>query len=140
MKITALDTVEKAKVTMEGAKAVTIVFRIPRDQAPLPEEALKKAEEGGIQLVFQGALIKMMGKGDQITHAEVATNLKEGEEATDDNRNVVPVDVLITGSGRFPELIYVPRKSEEQAEGWETLFPYPSPYAKQDIGMFRLVR
>ncbi len=123
---------------MEGAKGVTIVFRIPREQAPLPEEELKKAEEGGIQLVFQGALTKMMGKDDQITHVEIATFSEESKEVSEGHRNVVPVDILITGSGRFPELSYVPKKSDDdQGEGWETLFPYPSPYAEEDIGMFR---
>jgi hypothetical protein len=48
------------------------------------------------------------------------------------------VDILITGAGRFPELIYVPGKNDDdQTKGWETLFPYPSPNAEQDIGMFR---
>lgn len=122
----------------EGAKAVTIVFRVPREQAPLPEEELKKAEEGGIQLVFQGVLTKMMGKEDQITHVEIATFSEEGRAVSEDNRNVLPLDILITGSGRFPELIYVARKRGEQDGGlWETLFPYPSPYAEDDIGMFR---
>jgi hypothetical protein len=54
------------------------------------------------------------------------------------------VDSLLTGAGRFPELVYVPRKMETQ-EGapeqgtilWETLTPYPSPFASQDIGIFR---
>ena len=123
----------------EGAEAVTIVFRVPRDQAPLPEEALKKVEETGIRLVFQGALTKMMGKEDQMTHVEIATLSEDGGKQGKDNRDVLPVDLLITGSGRFPELIYVPRESEEdQGETlWETHFPYPGPYAEQDIGMFR---
>jgi formate dehydrogenase beta subunit len=122
----------------EGAKGVTIILRVPRDQAPLPEEELKKVEEEGIQLVFQGALTKMMGEDDQITHAEITTFSEEDKEVSEDNRNVVPVDMLITGSGRFPELIYVPGKNDDgQTGGWETLFPYPSPYAEQDIGMFR---
>jgi NADPH-dependent glutamate synthase beta subunit-like oxidoreductase len=120
----------------EGAKAVTMVLRVPRNQAPLPEEELKKVEEAGVQLVFQGALTKMMGNNDQITHVEISTFSEDA--VSEDNKKVVPVDILITGSGRFPELIYVPGKGEnDQTEGWETLFPYPSPYAEQDIGMFR---
>jgi hypothetical protein len=53
---------------------------------------------------------------------------------------------LLTGAGRFPELVYVPRKvqaEEEEGEArgpsdeWETLIPYPSPVADQDSGIFR---
>jgi hypothetical protein len=55
------------------------------------------------------------------------------------------VDTLITGAGRFPELIYVPHREgddDEEADlkdpiQWVTLFPYPSPFAKEDIGIFR---
>ena len=80
----------------------------------------------------------MMGEDDQITHAEITTFSEDGREQGADSRNVVPVDILITGAGRFPELIYVPGKNDDdQTKGWETLFPYPSPNAEQDIGMFR---
>jgi NADPH-dependent glutamate synthase beta subunit-like oxidoreductase len=65
-------------------------------------------------------------------------------DGTEAERETLPVDTLLTGAGRFPELIYVPRKAETEegaqeqgATQWETLTPYPSPFAGQDIGIFR---
>jgi formate dehydrogenase beta subunit len=124
----------------KGAKGVTLVFRSSREHAPLPEEALKKAEEAGIQLIFCGALTKMMGKDDRITHVEIATISEDGKEVSNVDRSVLPLDILVTGSGRFPELIYVGRQKGENKDDdglWETLTPYPSPLAEQDIGIFR---
>jgi hypothetical protein len=51
----------------------------------------------------------------------------------------------LTGTGRFPELIYVNRSNSEEEEpervenggAWETVYPYPSPAAEEDMGMFR---
>jgi hypothetical protein len=63
---------------------------------------------------------------------------------TEEQREAIPADTLLTGAGRFPELIYVPRKAETEEDAqvqgstqWETLTPYPSPFAGQDIGIFR---
>ena len=53
----------------------------------------------------------------------------------------------MTGAGRFPELIYIPQANENEEEGteaqpsspvlWETLTPYPGPFAREDKGIFR---
>jgi len=125
----------------EGAKSVRIVMRKSRDQAAYSERDLAAAEQEGIQLHFQSALTKMMGEGSALAQVEVVRLSLDG---TEERRDAIPVDSLLTGAGRFPELIYVPRKMETQ-EGapeqgtilWETLTPYPSPFASQDIGIFR---
>ena len=125
----------------EGAKSVRIVMRKSRDQAAYSERDLAAAEQEGIQLHFQSALTKMMGEGSALAQVEVVRLSLDG---TVERRDAIPVDSLLTGAGRFPELIYVPRKMETQ-EGapeqgtilWETLTPYPSPFASQDIGIFR---
>ena len=125
----------------EGAKSVRIVMRKSSDQAAYAEEELAEAEQEGIRFHFQSALIRMMGEGSALTQAEVVRLSTDGTEA---ERETLPVDTLLTGAGRFPELIYVPRnvESEEGAQEqgatrWETLTPYPSPFAGQDIGIFR---
>jgi hypothetical protein len=81
----------------------------------------------------------MTGEGPALTRVEVARLSSEGME---EQRESIHVDVLLTGAGRFPELIYVPRKAEEGGPGqgailWATLTPYPSPFASEDIGIFR---
>jgi len=125
----------------EGAKSVRIVMRKSRDQAAYAEKDLAAAEEEGIRLRFQSALTRMMGEGSALTQVEVVRLSPDGAEA---ERETLPVDTLLTGAGRFPELIYVPRKVESEEGGpeqgvirWETLTPYPSPFAVEDIGIFR---
>ncbi|UCF82285.1 MAG: FAD-dependent oxidoreductase, partial [Desulfobacteraceae bacterium] len=132
-----------ASAIKEVASSVHIVFRTPRNRAPFSEDELKKAEDQGIHFHFQSAVTKMIGEADQLTHVEVARVSEVGRE--EDERGLIPVDTLLTGAGRFPELIYVPRLKDDEDEGvelkdpipWETLFPYPSPFAKEDIGIFR---
>jgi formate dehydrogenase beta subunit len=125
----------------EGAKSVRIVMRKSRDQAAYSERDLAAAEQEGIRFHFQSALTKMVGEGSALTRVEVVLLSPDG---TEEQREAIPADSLLTGAGRFPELVYVPRKAETQ-EGapeqgtiqWETLTPYPSPFASQDIGIFR---
>jgi hypothetical protein len=83
----------------------------------------------------------MMGEGAALTQVEVVRLSADGTEVL---RETVPADTLLTGAGRFPELIYVPRKTETDGRTpgqgmiqWDTLTPYPSPFAVQDIGIFR---
>jgi hypothetical protein len=85
----------------------------------------------------------MIGEGSQLTHVEIAHISEEGNG--DGDRELVPLDTLLTGAGRFPELIYVPLMEDGEGEEaelkdpipWETLFPYPGPFAQEDIGIFR---
>jgi NADPH-dependent glutamate synthase beta subunit-like oxidoreductase len=127
----------------EGAKGVHLVFRDSREDAPFSEKDLAVAEEKGIRLSFQSAVTKMIGSGSRLSHAEIAPLTSQGEESASE---VVEADVLLTGAGRFPELVYVPHRDQGEAEedepqgesgAWETLVPYPSPVADQDIGIFR---
>ena len=132
-----------ATAIKEGANKVYVVFRIPRDSSPFSGEEIKKAEGQGIHFYFQSAVTRMIGEGDQLTYVEIAGVSEDGKE--EGERELVPVDTLLTGAGRFPELIYIPHREEDEDEEmelkdpiqWETLFPYPSPFAKEDIGIFR---
>ena len=125
----------------EGAKTVYVVSRKSEDQSVYSAKDLAAAEQEGIRFHFRSALTKMMGEGPALTQVEVVRLSLNG---TEEQKETVPVDTLLTGAGRFPELIYVPRKMETQ-EGvpeqgpilWETLIPYPGPFSMQDIGIFR---
>ena len=132
----------------QGAKNVYMVIRRPHENSPFTEEALKTAEKEGVQFYFQSVVTRMTGEEDSLTHVEVAPISEQGDEESYRERELIPVDILLTGSGRFPELIYVPVKEDvqegEEKEaspgthiGWETLVPYPSPFALGDMGMFR---
>ena len=128
----------------EGAESVHMVFRKTRNKvAPSEEQFKKAAESAGIHLHFGSALTRMQGAGPDLTHVELAPVSEQGRARA--QRELIAVDTLLIGGGRFPELIYAERKAEgepsEVAQGgplqWETLVPYASPFAEQDIGIFR---
>jgi len=127
----------------EGARSVTIVSRTSREGFPALDEELRDVEERGVQLYFESGLIRMMGEGYALTHVELVRLSREG--CGEGESALIPVDTLLIGAGRFPELIYAPKKAaadaeeDQSAEGsyWETVLPYPSPFAQQDIGIFR---
>jgi len=137
---------EAARIRIqEGAEGVHLIFRKRRDLAPYSREELEKAEQEGIQFHFESALTKMIGEGSKLTEVEIAPLSASGQESAEGQRETFPIDLLLMGAGRFPELIYVSRKAGEDlgaegAEGpilWETLVPYASPYAEEDFGIFR---
>ncbi len=124
----------------EGAEKISIILRTSRDQVISSPEDIAKAEELGIEFHFQSAVTRLIGEADALTHIEIVQLTESGEEKGD--RVLLPADTLLTGAGRFPELIYVPLKEKvEEDTGepvqWETLIPYPGPFAEQDIGIFR---
>jgi formate dehydrogenase beta subunit len=127
----------------EGAESVHMVLRKSRSKAVYSEEQLKKAESAGIHFHFGSAVTRMQGAGPHLTHVEIARVSEQGRAQA--QRELISVDTLLIGGGRFPELIYVERKTgaevSEAAQGgplqWETLVPYASPFAEQDIGIFR---
>jgi NADPH-dependent glutamate synthase beta subunit-like oxidoreductase len=126
----------------EGAKSVHLLFRKSRDEAPYADEDIQWAEAEGIQCHFESALTKMIGEGDNLTHVEISPALEWAKEGAEPSREVFAVDTLLTGAGRFPELIYVPRFEDTEQETavtdlWETLVPSPSPFAEEDVGIFR---
>lgn len=123
----------------EGAERVYLVFRKARPECPLSEDEVQRAEEEGIEFLFGAGLTRMAGDGPALTHVEIA---RLGEKGEAEQRETLAVDTLLVGAGRFPELVYVPKgqngeSPEGTAGGWETVLPYPSPFAEQDIGMFR---
>ena len=132
----------------QGAEKVYMVFRTAQESTSFSEEELNQGGKQGIRFIFQSAVTRMMGEGPNLTHVEIAHISEQGEE--EGERELLLVDSLLTGTGRFPELIYVPRRVDGENEEtetdevdplkpvqWETLVPYPGPFAKQDTGIFR---
>ncbi len=134
----------------QGAKNVYMVVRSPYKDSLFTQKAFKEAEEEGVQFYFQSVVTRMAGKEESLTQVEIAPISERGEEESYRERELIAIDTLLTGSGRFPELIYIPIKenqgaaeeeekntAEENVIGWETLIPYPSPFAQEDLGIFR---
>ena len=94
---------EAAKAAKEGGAAVCVVFRSSKELVPVTEEDLDAAAAEGIRILYETALTRMIGQGSDLTQVEVMNVSGQGEA------EVMAVDTLLTGAGRFPELIYVPR-------------------------------
>jgi len=147
-------SIDAANICLQsGSEQVHVLFRGTRAEAPFTDEEIKAGEQLGIQFHFNSALVKMIGQGPQLQAVEIASletfDHEKGTAAIKEGTvEVVNVDNLIVGAGRFPELIYVPRRTEQEpgtAEAaedrqpleWETAAPYAGPFAQEDIGIFR---
>jgi len=124
----------------EGAEDVYLVFRGREQDGPFSPETLRDAREVGVRFLFRSAVTKMVGEGENLQKVVISHLGRKAEEAQEE----IVADLLLTGAGRFPELIYVPQPSEKNEEDsesqplvWETLVPYPSPFATEDTGIFR---
>lgn len=138
-----------AKIALEqGAEQVYLLTRTPRENSRLADEELSAAEKEGIEIRYQSTLIGMLGRADQLTHAQIGD--LAGDGSVGGEPETLPVDTIVIGAGRWPELIYVPAQppgeedenipeTEKAADElrWKTLLPYPSPFAVEDIGLFR---
>lgn len=112
-----------------GANRVYVLFREPQKRLDprLRNDALAK----GIEVIEGGILITLSGEGNQLSEVEIRV---AGQ------RRFLDIDSILVSAGRFPELIYVPRfRGEEKGYSgqWTTVYPYPSPFAKEDLGLFR---
>jgi len=128
---------EAAGAAREAGAAVCVVMRSEKALVPVSDEALDAAEGEGIRIIYEAALSKMIGEGDRLTQVEVMSVSGQGEA------EVISVDTLLTGAGRFPELIYVPRVEADETDApqevdtWQTVVPYASQFASDDVGLFR---
>jgi NADPH-dependent glutamate synthase beta subunit-like oxidoreductase len=133
---------EAARVSLQtGSQKVYLVFRKTPEQIGYSDEEIRSAEKEGIVFFFESTLTGMMGRGGDLTRVSIGSRCADprGEEGLE-------ADALLIGAGRFPELIYIARMDEQGKEGtekkgapiqWETLAPYPGPFAMEDIGIFR---
>jgi len=126
----------------QGTDEVYLVVRTTQENTHYPADLLNKAREQGVRFYHGSALTRMIGEGDRLTQAEITPNMDGAEGVSEPI--MLQIDTIIVGAGRFPELIYVKQPSEGEpstsastAVKWETLFPYASPFAKEDIGIFR---
>jgi NADPH-dependent glutamate synthase beta subunit-like oxidoreductase len=144
----ALETAEAC--LSQGSEEVHIVCRQSIEQSPYFRKFLEEDPDERIHLHFRYALTGMSGEGNRITHVTLKyLTGGDDEQGPEGDEQTVDIDILLTGAGRFPELIYVRDhdKDEETEDSeilpqperlrWRTVTPYPSPYALEDLGLFR---
>ncbi|MBN1627481.1 MAG: FAD-dependent oxidoreductase, partial [Deltaproteobacteria bacterium] len=134
-------TLEAASACIKaGAEEVSVIVRSSINDASFSDEEIKNAEGQGVTFRFSTVITGMKGESDRLTHIEILTPADTGDTV---ENSIIPVDAVLVGAGRFPEMIYVPVKDEEgetQAEEkikWRTIYPYAGPFAEQDEGIFR---
>jgi len=130
-------SIEAARICKEkGANKVYILIRSSKEKSLFTEEEVESVKKEGINIYFQTVLTKMMGRDNKLEGVEICEITSDGEEKG--QRRILEVDTIFVGAGRFPELIYVLKGSEEREEiKWETVSPYAGPNTDQEIGIFR---
>ncbi len=127
----------------EGAAEVHLVSRTLKELDPAA--AAELGEAGRLQFHGRSAVTGLMGRGAGLEQAEISPIPDNGGGPGE--ARTVAIDTLVVGAGRFPELaccrVKPESEEEEQPEpsdspaAWQTVLPYPSPFAKEDEGLFR---
>ncbi len=135
---------DAAKVCQEnGATAITILFRESWENSPVSDAELENRGMTDINIVFNAAINRLMGKADRLEQVEYI-------EADTAKRTILSAQTLILATGRFPELVFIrPMPEGAEAEAiektdlpsdlslrWEGAQPYKQPAFKDEVGLF----
>ncbi len=104
----ALTAAQKAKA--DGATAITVIQRESEAAAAIDAAALAEAGLEGVTLRFATGLTRLWGSGTTLAGIEL-TDLANPAERTS-----LAVETLVLSAGRFPEMIFVPMPTTEDAD------------------------
>ena len=124
-----------------GAENVTVLFKESAAKIGLEADSLEKAADAGIQIVYDGAVTRLTGHGQELEQVEYQTT---GDGAP----QTLAAGTLFLASGRLPELIFrkVARWSDTEEENdvaeksdgpvaWEGICPYKKPAFRDEVGL-----
>lgn len=121
----------------KGATNVTVVIRKSESDPALDTQALKAAKDLGASIVYGAGITMVHGEKENLTGIEY-TELSSGIVEK------ISADTLVIGSGRFPELVFVPIYAEnEEADnadskqllGWKGVELLKKPDADNAAGL-----
>ncbi|MCP4669882.1 MAG: 4Fe-4S dicluster domain-containing protein [Desulfobacula sp.] len=92
----------------ENNKNIIILLRKSCDDSSMDPDGIDKLMEAGVTITYNTGITKVIGEDDQLKSIEYC-DLVTGE------KQLIDADTLIIGSGRFPELVFIPVKDEEEA-------------------------
>lgn len=95
-----------------GADEATVIFRESSEESGLTAEALGKAAEKGIHLIFGAGINKLFGEKNRL-------NMIRYMDRESGTLHTLPADTLVIASGRFPELIFS-KPAREDSDTQET--------------------
>lgn len=92
-----------------GAKNITAVLRKSPSDTSLIPTGIDQLTEAGVTLMFETSVTKVSGEDDQLKSVEYI-DLNTGK------KEIINADTLIIGSGRFPELVFIPVGMEDTSD------------------------
>jgi NADPH-dependent glutamate synthase beta subunit-like oxidoreductase len=136
------EVIEAAVVCRQmGAANVTVLFKENAADIGLGAAALNAAADEGIQIVYEGAITRLTGSGQELTQIEYQTPAG-GPPQT------LSAGTLFLASGRMPELIFrkvvawsdiadepAPDARADDPLEWEGICPYKKPAFKDETGL-----
>lgn len=122
-----------------GSENITVISRKQSDDSSLDSAAIDTLSRAGVSIIYNAGITKVMGEDQQlktIEYVELDTGVK----------HAIDTDTLIIGSGRFPELVFVPVRPEEQDDNgdhtenkgpfaWEGVELQKKPNSNRELGL-----
>jgi NADPH-dependent glutamate synthase beta subunit-like oxidoreductase len=127
----------------KGAENIMVVSRKASKDSSFDTEGIEALAREGATIVYNTGITKVMGKDQALTGVEYI-ELDTGE------KHVIDTEMLIIGSGRFPELVFIPsgnetRENDEESEieapddtgplMWEGVELQKKPDANREYGL-----
>ena len=127
------------------SKKITIILRENEDDSSLDQISIEKLSQAGANIIYNCGITKVMGEEEQlksIEYIEFDTGVK----------NTIDTNTIIIGSGRFPELVFIPVKDDENDDSkenkeigantnigplvWEGVEMTKKPDSNRELGLF----
>ncbi len=108
-----------------GSENITIISRKHKTDASFDPAAIDELSKASATIIYNTGVTKVIGEEGQlksIEYIELDTGVK----------HVINTDTLIIGSGRFPELVFIPVRNNEQ-DGEEDLIENNTPLVWEGI-------
>jgi formate dehydrogenase (NADP+) beta subunit len=127
----------------KGAENIMVVSRKASEDSSFDTDGIEALAREGATIIYNTGITKVMGKDQALTGIEYI-ELDTGE------KHVIDTETLIIGSGRFPELVFIPsgnetRENDEQTEiqdhdesgplMWEGVELQKKPDANREYGL-----
>ncbi len=93
----------------KGAENIVVVSRKATKDSSFDQEGIEKLAKEGATIIYNTGITRVMGKDQSLTgieYIELDTGVK----------HAIDTDTLIIGSGRFPELVFIPLRDEAQGD------------------------
>jgi len=118
---------------------ITVMLRKHPDDSAFDPSAMEALSKAGVTIIYNTGVTKVMGEENHLTAIEYVS-LDTGV------KNVMNTDTLIIGSGRFPELVFIPIENDEQNENkegienngplvWEGVELQKKPESNKELGL-----